>query len=309
LEDCTILYFIPIQSKQKLKLNTNSHNIWGTIHKITQHSDLFIFNLETTITNSMEEWPQKTFHFRLKTMYSKHLKISNVNHVSLANNHILDFSTKGMLETCRVLDSLSIGHCGCGKSLKESQRPAEYQIKGINIKCFSAANHEEIWRAGTEIPGLKGKEGIWYIDIENEDYQDVLEIVKNSKKNNDFIIFSIHWGPNYSLFPSLKIQNFAHLLIDNGVNVIHGHSAHHVQRMENYKNGVIFYSMGDFIDDYSVDETYRNDLGCLVELEINQSLKIEEIKIYPTKISNFQVNFVTEKSEYDFVVSIIENKI
>jgi poly-gamma-glutamate capsule biosynthesis protein CapA/YwtB (metallophosphatase superfamily) len=213
-----------------------------------------------------------------------------------------------MLETCRVLDSLSIGHCGCGSSLKEAQKPKEYQIKGINVKCFSAVDHEEKWRAGSEIRCLKGKEGVWFVDIENEDYQEVLDFVMNSKKNNDFIIFSIHWGPNYSPIPSLKIQKFAHLLIDNGVNIIHGHSAHHVQKMEKYKNGIVFYSLGSFIDDYSVDETYRNDLGCLVKLEVDQFLSIKEIKLFPTKISNFQVNYVAKKSEYDFVMSIIENK-
>ena len=42
------------------------------------------------------------------------------------------------------------------------------------------------------------------------------------------MIFSLHWGENYKWHPSEKFQEFAHALIDHGVDIIFGHSAHHI---------------------------------------------------------------------------------
>ena len=258
-------------------------------------------NLETSITDSRFEWPNKVFHFKLDPRFSPTLLNSNVNHVSLANNHIMDFSSKGMFETMKILDSLRISHCGCGSNIKEAQRFTTFNIpnSNITIKCFSAADHETLWEASTF------KEGIWIIDIDNEDYSDVLEIIRNSKKPNDLIIFSCHWGPNYSWEPSKNIQKFAHALIDAGVDIIHGHSAHHVQRIEKYQKGIIFYSLGDFLDDYAIDREYRNDLGCLVELDYEENKNLKSMKIHPTKISNLHVNLATNPIEINSVLKIM----
>lgn len=40
---------------------------------------------------------------------------------------------------------------------------------------------------------------------------------------------SMHWGPNYSWLPDDSLQKLAHFFIDNGVDLIHGHSSHHIQ--------------------------------------------------------------------------------
>eukprot|EP01080_Neovahlkampfia_damariscottae_P003043 gene3043-5053_t len=266
-------------------------------------------NLETSITKSEDKWPNKVFNFKLHPFFCPHLLESNVKHVSLANNHILDFGVKGMIETMKVLDSLNISHCGCGMNRKEAQKFVSYSVpnSNVNIKCFSAADHEFIWDAGKRIPRYKNEEGIWIIDIENENFSEVIDIVSKSKQQNDIIIFSIHWGPNYSWEPSMKIQKLAHALIDAGVDIIHGHSAHHVQRIELYNQGIILYSLGDFVDDYAIDDEYRNDLGCLIEVDIDESnLKKKTVKIHPTKISNFQVNLATDKFEIDRVLKIMK---
>lgn len=42
----------------------------------------------------------------------------------------------------------------------------------------------------------------------------------------------------------------------------------HVQGIEIYKGRPIFYGCGDFVDDYAVDEEYRNDLGFAYTLHV-----------------------------------------
>ena len=67
--------------------------------------------------------------------------------------------------------------------------------------------------------------------------------------------------------PQGDIRRLARTLIDLGVDLVHGHSSHHIQGIELYKGKPIFYGCGDFVDDYAVDTKYRNDLGFLFRLE------------------------------------------
>jgi poly-gamma-glutamate synthesis protein (capsule biosynthesis protein) len=41
-------------------------------------------------------------------------------------------------------------------------------------------------------------------------------------------------------------DRFAHRLIDEGVDLVHGHSSHHIKALELYRGQPIFYGCGDF---------------------------------------------------------------
>ncbi len=73
--------------------------------------------------------------------------------------------------------------------------------------------------------------------------EDLLAALLNERARNKDALwtFSFHWGPNYALIPSIEIQEMAHWLVDQGVDVIHGHSAHHPQGIELYHDAVIIY--------------------------------------------------------------------
>jgi poly-gamma-glutamate synthesis protein (capsule biosynthesis protein) len=90
--------------------------------------------------------------------------------------------------------------------------------------------------------------------------------------------------------PNEQQIQFAHQLIDLGVDIIHGHSAHVFQGVEIYKEKVILYDTGDFIDDYAVDPEFRNDRSFLFEFVI-EGKKIKTLKLIPVIIQNMQVNF------------------
>jgi hypothetical protein len=69
-----------------------------------------------------------------------------------------------------------------------------------------------------------------------------------------FILRRITCGYNMQEEPSDTFTNFAQDMVDHGVDVIHGHSAHIFQGIEIYKEKLILYDTGDFVDDYAVDE-------------------------------------------------------
>jgi poly-gamma-glutamate capsule biosynthesis protein CapA/YwtB (metallophosphatase superfamily) len=83
-----------------------------------------------------------------------------------------------------------------------------------------------------------------------------------------FRSFSNHWGPNMVERPNALFRRFAHAVMDRGVDVYYGHSAHIFQGVEIYHGKPILYDTGDFIDDYAVDPGLRNDRSFLFKVSL-----------------------------------------
>jgi poly-gamma-glutamate synthesis protein (capsule biosynthesis protein) len=283
------------------------------IKKHFEESDLLVMNLETTLTDSKTKYPNKMFNYKLSPKYAKRVLSGLSKNVfcSLANNHILDYKVVGLKETVKVLNELGIHHTGAGMNKKEAQRLVTINVGKTKIGFLSAANHYSYWAAKTEWEDqwFSSKEGIWYIDP--TDFTTVsitLKIVKKAKVKCNILIFSCHMQPNYVDKISESIKRFYRALIDSGVDIVHGHSPHHVLPTEKYKTGYILYSMGDFVDDYAISQKYRNDLGCLIDFWIKNK-KITRYKVYPTKIKDMQVNFLKDSSkEFKYVINQMKVK-
>ena len=92
--------------------------------------------------------------------------------------------------------------------------------------------------------------------------------------------------------PSNAFIRFAHRMIEAGADILHGHSAHIFQGIEVYRNKLILYDTGDFVDDYYVTPALRNDQSFfyIVHADSNGIIKLE---LFPVLISNMQVNRAT----------------
>src|SRR5205807_8814217 len=128
-------------------------------------------------------------------------------------------------------------------------------MKGIKLEFIAFTDNEPAWEATLSHPG------VLYVPILLEDRrtEKLLTMVSKTKDVVDFLIVSAHWGPNWGYTPPAEHIPFAHALIDEGTDVIFGHSGHVIRGIEIYKDKPIMYCTGDFIDDYAVDESERND--------------------------------------------------
>ena len=178
-------------------------------------------------------------------------------------------------------------------------RAAPHSSTSLRVGFLSASDHPSDWisvpsfhlLARYDLPSL---------------YAQLEPLIVTARSNSDFVIFSVHWGPNYQWIPDKKIQELARWMIHQGVDLIHGHSSHHVQGLEIVQrkdgtHGLILYGCGDFLDDYATDEQYRNDLGALFQLHVSvspllsqdrksKSIRLQSLSVFPTRCSNFQVN-------------------
>lgn len=264
---------------------------WGNTLPLLQTADLRIINLETTLTNHTEKNP-KVFNFKALPDRVKILQIAHIDVANLTNNHSLDFKEAGLVETIATLDEVGICHVGAGIG-SQAYTPCIITKNNIKIGIIGYTDNEPTWKAA------KNKLGTNYIEVGNSNDLDAIKTHVATLRNSvDIVIVTIHWGPNMRQRPSQEFINFAHDIIDAGVDIIHGHSSHVFQGIEIYKNKVIMYDTGDFIDDYAVDPLLRNDQSFFFTVTVSKNGP-QSIKITPVIINNMQTNIATgnEKQE------------
>lgn len=252
--------------------------IWGNLLPILQKNDLNLINLEAALTKSDKIVP-KVFNFKADPEKVRVLSEGPIHAVNLANNHLLDFSEEGLLETLQMLDGAKIAHAGAGRNAAEAAAPAILDCQGIKVGILGYTDNQPGWIATTDRPGIR------YIRI--GDNQAVAEDIKTLRPKVDLLIVSLHWGPNMRERPTQAFKAFAHHLIDLGADLIHGHSAHIFQGVEIYQGKLILYDTGDFVDDYAVDPRLRNDRTFLFLVTFADRLSL---RLIPALIEQFQVN-------------------
>ncbi len=264
---------------------------WGNLLPLLLKNDLNIINLETTLTHSNETVP-KVFNFKATPDKVETLSIANINICNLANNHILDFGISGLQETIDTLNHADIAYVGAGMNVKNAAKPVIIEHNGLTVGIIGYTDNEPGWKATDDKPGTN------YIQV--GDIATVKQQLDTFKDKVDLVIATIHWGPNMREKPTQAFIDFAHAMINAGVDIIHGHSAHIFQGIEHYRTGLIMYDTGDFVDDYAVDPELRNDRSFLFLVTVNKQ-GIKEVRLVPTVISNMQVNIATD-SDYDWCI-------
>ncbi len=271
--------------------------IWGDAMKEFERlsPDIRIINLETSVTESDDYWKGKGINYRMHPENITVLTSARINYCSLANNHILDWGYSGLKEAIKTLRENGIKISGAGMNLKEAETPAIMDIEGRGrVIIFSyGAQTSGIplsWSALEDRPGVNLLK-----NLSDRTVQDIKEKIKKVKKQRDILLLSIHWGGNWGYdIPDEQIE-FAHKLIDDaGVDIIHGHSSHHIKGIEVYHDRLIIYGCGDFINDYegiSGYEGFRDDLTLMYFVNINPSSgRLVQLEMSPMQIKNFKLN-------------------
>lgn len=262
---------------------------WGNMLPFLLGTDLNIVNLETALTQSTSAAP-KVFNFKSDPKNTQSLKEANIKIVNLANNHSLDFGVSGLKDTLKALDQAGILHVGAGMNKQEAAQPAVMTVNNIKIGVIGYTDNEPTRKAGHDKPGTN------YIKI--GDIKAVENDIKKLRQTVDLLIVSIHWGPNLQERPPQEFITFAHNLVDLGVDIMHGHSDHIFQAVEDYHGKLIMYQMGDFVDDYMIDPVMRNDRSFLFIVDADKT-RIKNVELIPTIIQNMQVNKATGKDYHD----------
>jgi poly-gamma-glutamate capsule biosynthesis protein CapA/YwtB (metallophosphatase superfamily) len=297
VEDAREYIEIAEEKNGKIPKPVSFDYIWGdALRQLDRFSpDFRIINLETSITSSDEYWQGKGINYRMTPKNIPCLTAAKIDCCALANNHILDWGYSGLNDTLEMLKKVGIKNSGAGNRVQISESPAILEGEGKGrVLFFSFASETSgaapDWAATSNRPGINMLK-----EHSSKDLKRIKTLVENFKKVNDVVILSIHWGTNWGYDVPYEMQSFAHALIDMaGVDLIHGHSSHHPKGIEVYKNKLILYGCGDFLNDYEgirSFEDFRGDLGLMYFPTIEPATGIlTSLEMVPTQIKHFKVN-------------------
>lgn len=239
-------------------------------------SDLGIVNLETAITTSTKKTP-KQYNFKSDPYSLTGLKNAGFQLVSLANNHTLDYQTTGLKDTLANLKKYKLDYIGGGLNATEAYAAKTYQLKGKTIKilAFSRVLPDYSWVATATKPGLANGYDLFLIQ----------KLIKNEKKNADYVFVYIHWGIETNRRPEAFQRQWAKSMIDSGADGILGSHPHVLQGFEYYKGKPIAYSLGNFLfPDYVKGDKAQTALLHLDLTGKNIMMSVTPYKIYRDQI-------------------------
>ncbi|MBE7016598.1 MAG: CapA family protein [Ruminococcaceae bacterium] len=175
--------------------------------------DMTFANLECSLTDS-DNRTDKTFTFKCDPEYANIMVEGNVEFVTLANNHVLDYGEGGYKDTKEALDAVGIAYAG-------RDEYAVYETESglkIGVYALSFGNTSQIKAGMTALKALEP----------------------------DFIIAAMHWGDEGSYTVNNEQIKLAHACIDEGADFVYGSHPHTLQPYEVYKDKYIYYSMGNW---------------------------------------------------------------
>jgi poly-gamma-glutamate capsule biosynthesis protein CapA/YwtB (metallophosphatase superfamily) len=154
----------------------------------------------------------------------------------------------------------------------------------MTTALIALTDNEPQWEATADRAGL----AYVPIDVTDERAQELFAMIGAAKHQGAVVIISAHWGPNWGYEPPKGHIRFAHRLIDEGADIIFGHSGHVFRGIELYSERPIIYCAGNFIDDYAIDEFERNDESFIFAIDLDNDARPRSIRLSPTIIGDRQ---------------------
>ena len=270
--------------------------VWGDALEEWQRRkpDVRMVNLETSVTRS-EDYDRKGINYRMSPENAGCLLAAGIDCCALANNHVLDWGRAGLIETLDVLKRHRLKTCGAGRDLREASAPAILEIPGKGrVLVFALASPTSgtplDWAAAADRAGVNV-----VAELSESVVDAIAEEIRQYRRPGDVVIVSIHWGSNWGYEIPREQRRFAHALIDRAdVSIVHGHSSHHAKGIELYRDRVILYGCGDFLNDYegiTGYEEFRDDLAVMYFANVDAgSGGLLGLELTPLQIKGFRLN-------------------
>ena len=245
---------------------------------ILKQAQIVFGNLEGPLTDAGTAEAAKQYVFRSPPdKVAPALARAGFNVVSLANNHTLDYGSEGLEDTRAALDKAGISHAGAGRNAIEARQPVYMMADGVTVAvlAYSLTFPEEFW-AGLDKPGTAfGHE------------KHVRADVATARQTADIVVVSFHWGQEGKTELRDYQTQLAHAAIDAGASAVLGHHPHILQGVEQYKHGVILYSLGNFAFGSFSNTATRSAIALLTF----RDRQWRELRMVPLNVKNAEVVF------------------
>lgn len=279
--------FCPIGRTDKYLKEEKYDQLFNGYNRITNQVDYSVVNFECPVTNSNIRIDKTGPCIKTDNINSLiALKYIGFDMLTLANNHIQDYSNQGVLDTLAHAREYKFDVVGAGKDINEASKPLIKEIDGVKVGFVNISENE--FCAVTN-----DRAGAYTFNL-----IDNLSQIKELRLKVDKLILIYHGGREHYQLPTPKQRKRFRFFIENGVDAIVAHHTHCFSGFEYYRGKPIVYSLGNFIFDYK--KKYQK--GMWTEgMSVILSLKDE----------NFKVKFIPhfQGREEDSTLKILEGDV
>ncbi len=241
-------------------------------------SDMLIGNLETPLVYELPETSPigSKFAFGASKDHAQLLADGGFDAVSLANNHWYDQRLPGVEQTPKILEELGIVPLGAPTNDEVFRvQPVEANGWRVGVLAFTnrsnAPQREDVptlpFLSAREVPGT------------------LAPILEAARDDYDVLVGFVHWGEEYEDGPSGVQRTAAHALIDAGADLVIAHHPHVLQGVELYGDGLIMYSLGNFLFENTNDPAR---LTGVLRVTMREGCR-EEVRFHPAYVKRLPV--------------------
>ncbi|MDJ0764737.1 MAG: CapA family protein [Myxococcota bacterium] len=216
------------------------------LQTLIKNADIAMTNLECVIATKGRFWDKgerRPYLYRGRPEMLDVLTEVGIDVAVVANNHAMDFGPEALLEQLAFLDAAGIAQVGGGRNMAEASQPTYVQVGSTIVSFIGLETEFPKFSATSDSPGIhhaRGKKAI---------IEALKKPIATARKYSDLVVFTPHWGLNWTENPLPETIEIAREVIDLGADAVLGHSAHHLHGIEIYKGQPIVYDMGSLLFD------------------------------------------------------------
>jgi len=213
------------------------------------------------------------------THVAPQLKEAGFSSLHLANNHVLDCGHSGLDVTLDALERAGLAPYGAGRTKKLSEAVSVLGCGGLRFAFIGAGDTSRYYAtlAGGGIAGLHTRS--------------LARRVAAARREADVVIVTLHADVEFCRYPAPWRVRLSRRLIDCGALMVIQHHPHVIQGIERYKQGLIAYSLGNFIfqirgNDYQ-EAREGTDVGLILDVTIDIAVpRIASWTAHPVRIAD-----------------------
>ncbi len=178
-------------------------------------------------------------NFRADPAARRGLQALGITHACLANNHIKDYGPGPIAETLALLPEAGITPLGVADRFDGVSDPVVIRGGGVTVALLNAAEGEYAYPRDGELGASCLNEG------------ELMLKIRAARQAADAVVLRIHAGREYVPFPATWLRRVYQRLVDAGADLVVADHPHVPQGLERRGRGLILYSLGNFVFDFS----------------------------------------------------------
>lgn len=252
----------------------------GAVRALLRSADIALVNHEGPAPDRFSYHPSG-FVFTFDPALLVGLERAGIDLVSLANNHIRNAGSRGVVQTMRNLREVGIAGVGAGRDQSDARSGRCLDAAGTRA-CFLAYNGINVFEHGA----TRARPGAATL----RERAIRADIARLRDEGADVIVVVPHWGPEYVDLPVASQRRLARVMVHAGADLVLGAHSHVVGAVRHVRRTPVVYSMGNLLFDLTRFE--RTLEGVLVEVTFMAD-RVAQIELHPTVlVARSQLNLL-----------------